>query len=833
MGQIVFQATLGGQTALVGQNTASSYSLTLPLATDTLVGKATTDTLTNKTLTAPVISSIVNTGTLTLPTSTDTLVGRATTDTLTNKTLTSPTLVGPILGTPASGSLLYCTDYPTSSLNGTINLATQVSGTLAVNRGGTGIATLTAGYIPFGAGTSAFNSTSNLFWDNTNTRLGIGTSSPQYVLDISSGSTVSSRLIASGSSTDAKSIYTSLGPTGTTVTLYTGTFGSQSAGVVTTLTNHPLIFGTYNQTNTMTFDTSGRLLIGTSSASGSNYLQVNSDATISGLTVGKGGGGDIYSTALGTNALLNNTSGISNTAVGRGSLSANTTGSGNTAVARDSLVFNTTGSNNSAFGYGALAFNTTASNNTAVGYQAGYTNSTGTNLTAIGYGALYGNTTGSSNSALGLNALQTNSTGGSNTAVGVGALQLNTTASNNTAVGYQASYSNTTGASNASLGYASLFSNTTGNYNTAIGQNALSANTTASNNTAVGYRAMYSNTTGADNTSVGVGALYGNTTGGSNAAFGENALTVNSTGNYNTALGTGALTYTTTASEGTAVGYQAGYANTTGGRNTSLGYQAGYSCSTNDSNLFVGWKAGFNTTGTGNTFVGGRNTTVGTSSGALVTTGSNNTILGAFDGNQSGLDIRTASNYIVLSDGAGNPRGIFDGSGNLMVGPTTAGGAGGMTLVPSASTPYITTVGSATSGGNAYYLYSTGASAARFYVDYGGTVHATSIVITAISDQRLKENIRDLDTGLNAVMSLKPRRFDWKEGKGQDKKNAAGFIAQEYQEIFPNSISTFKAGGDGIEYLTMNHEELIPTLVKAIQELKAEVDSLKQQLNGA
>jgi hypothetical protein len=46
-----------------------------------------TNTLTNKTLTAPIISTISNTGTLTLPTSTDTLVGRATTDTLTNKTI--------------------------------------------------------------------------------------------------------------------------------------------------------------------------------------------------------------------------------------------------------------------------------------------------------------------------------------------------------------------------------------------------------------------------------------------------------------------------------------------------------------------------------------------------------------------------------------------------------------------------------------------------------------------------------------------------------------------------------------------------------------------------
>ena len=65
-------------------------TLTLPTSTDTIVGRATSDTLTNKTLTAPIISTISNTGTLTLPTSTDTIVGRATSDTLTNKTLTAP-----------------------------------------------------------------------------------------------------------------------------------------------------------------------------------------------------------------------------------------------------------------------------------------------------------------------------------------------------------------------------------------------------------------------------------------------------------------------------------------------------------------------------------------------------------------------------------------------------------------------------------------------------------------------------------------------------------------------------------------------------------------------
>lgn len=86
-------------TAPVISTISNTGTLTLPTSTDTLVGRATTDTLTNKTLTAPVISTIVNTGTLTLPTSTDTLVGRATTDTLTNKTLTAPTINNPTLNT--------------------------------------------------------------------------------------------------------------------------------------------------------------------------------------------------------------------------------------------------------------------------------------------------------------------------------------------------------------------------------------------------------------------------------------------------------------------------------------------------------------------------------------------------------------------------------------------------------------------------------------------------------------------------------------------------------------------------------------------------------------
>ena len=61
MGQLVFQATLGGAVNLVGPNTASTYNLNVPAASDTIVARDTTDTLTNKTLTNPTVTNYVET----------------------------------------------------------------------------------------------------------------------------------------------------------------------------------------------------------------------------------------------------------------------------------------------------------------------------------------------------------------------------------------------------------------------------------------------------------------------------------------------------------------------------------------------------------------------------------------------------------------------------------------------------------------------------------------------------------------------------------------------------------------------------------------------------
>ncbi|NBW19218.1 MAG: hypothetical protein EBR82_65710, partial [Caulobacteraceae bacterium] len=270
---------------------------------------------------------------------------------------------------------------------------------------------------------------------------------------------------------------------------------------------------------------------------------------------------------------------------------------------------------------------------------------TGNQNTAVGISSLGWNasaaTTGSYNAAFGQGALTALTSGSSNVAVGSGSLQANTTASNNTAVGYQAGYSNTTSS-----------------YTTFIGQGAGYANTTGGNALAVGALSLYANTTGTDNSAIGTEALRANTTGGNNTALGRQALYSNTTASNNTAVGYQAGYDNTTGAGGVAFGYQAALANTTGNYNIFIGAFAGQgagSSITGGNNTVIGTSAGASlTTGTYNTFVGAAGQ-VNQGSGGLVTTGSKNTILGPYNGNQGGLDIRTASKYIVLSDGDGNP----------------------------------------------------------------------------------------------------------------------------------------------------------------------------------
>ena len=203
-----------------------------------------------------------------------------------------------------------------------------------------------------------------------------------------------------------------------------------------------------------------------------------------------------------------------------------------------------------------------------------------------------------------------------------------------------------------------------------------------------------------------------------------------------------------------------------------------------------------------------------------------------FDSTLNGLIMQGYGGLAFYTGGA-NERMRVDSSGNLLVGTTTTGGTG-FSVIPAnggAGVPGVFSQGASSSAGNTYHVYSTTAAAYRFYVGYNGTINATNTTISAISDQRLKENIVDLDIGLDKIMLLKPRKFDWKTGKGKDIKGDRGFIAQEFEQVFPELIDEWlDPAPEGEEAYKSVRADLIPIFVKAIQELSAKNDALEARV---
>ena len=176
-------------------------------------------------------------------------------------------------------------------------------------------------------------------------------------------------------------------------------------------------------------------------------------------------------------------------------------------------------------------------------------------------------------------------------------------------------------------------------------------------------------------------------------------------------------------------------------------------------------------------------------------------------------------------------RARIDSSGNLLVGTTDSNPNSGDGVKMNAGTGARTSiVGAADTNANfAITVYSRSPSAYRFQVGYGGTIYATSTSITAISDQTLKTNVRNLETGLTEVMALQPRRFDWING---DASNVAGFIAQEVQQVLPDLVEDYQYSDEETK-LGLKMGDILPTLVKAIQEQQAIIESLKARLDAA
>jgi hypothetical protein len=189
------------------------------------------------------------------------------------------------------------------------------------------------------------------------------------------------------------------------------------------------------------------------------------------------------------------------------------------------------------------------------------------------------------------------------------------------------------------------------------------------------------------------------------------------------------------------------------------------------------------------------------------------------------ISSQTTSSLVFYDETANTERARIDSSGNLLVGTTDANPNSGDGVKMNAGTGARTSiVGAADTNANfAITVYSRSPSAYRFQVGYGGTIYATSTSITAISDASLKTNVRDLETGLTEVMALQPRRFDWING---DASNVAGFIAQEVKQVLPDLVEDYQYSDEETK-LGLKMGDILPTLVKAIQEQQALITQLQ------
>ena len=330
------------------------------------------------------------------------------------------------------------------------------------------------------------------------------------------------------------------------------------------------------------------------------------------------------------------------------------------------------------------------------------------------------------------------------------------------------------------------------------------------------------------------GDLISSTSGTSNFRAGVNAgNSIQSGGNYNTAVGDEAGTGITTGDSNSLLGYQAGDSITEGGSNVAIGSGALSSLTTNGANTIIGASAGTSLTGADNTFVG-------KDAGYYITSGAKNTILGKFAGNSGGLDIRTASNYVVLSDGDGNLAAYRIGNSGGRQWHLIADADNDVGFViknTTSANPYgiaLQFTNAANNNGSQYFIVCTDSAASRFLVYNNGNVVNTNNSYGQYSDQKLKENITDATSQWNDIKSLKVRKFNF---KGDD-LTQIGVVAQELESAGMNGLVEENTDRDeemkdlGTTTKSVKYSVLYMKAVKALQEAMTRIEALEADVKA-
>jgi hypothetical protein len=323
------------------------------------------------------------------------------------------------------------------------------------------------------------------------------------------------------------------------------------------------------------------------------------------------------------------------------------------------------------------------------------------------------------------------------------------------------------------LGHKNLSSLYLGLRTTAVGIGAVQNLNNGSDNTAIGYNSMKLLHQGDLNTAVGSQALYSVYSGSYNIAVGFKSL-YNNTASQNVAMGYFSLFNNTTGELNTAVGSQALQTNVSGNRNTAIGHYS-LGTSTGNYNTATGFYSLYqNTTGYGNSGFG-------LEALASNTTGYYNTSIGY----QSGMSMTSGNNN---------------------------------TLIGYNSQPSSGSVNNEITLGNASIT----------------TLRSMVTSITSLSDRRDKTDIIEISEGLNFIKQLKPVSFTWNtRDKSKVGIKSAGFIAQDLLSLQKSSSI-----GENLDLVSENNPDklearynnLLPVMVKAIQDQQTIIEQLKKEL---
>lgn len=299
-------------------------------------------------------------------------------------------------------------------------------------------------------------------------------------------------------------------------------------------------------------------------------------------------------------------------------------------------------------------------------------------------------------------------------------------------------------------------------------------------NTAAGYQVLKNNTTGEGNAANGYQPLYYNTTGNYNTTSGFRSLFSNTTGNYNTAIGSYSLHSNTIGNWNVAIGSGSLRNNKTADKNTAIGYEALKSATFWD-NTAVGYQALLNNTeGFDNSAVGVNaldanysgeaNTAIGKNAMRSMVTGNNNTAIG-FNSDIT----NNASNSTAIGNGA-----TVNVSNKIRLGNNNI------------------------------------------------NVIEGQVAFTSASDMRLKKNIKDITTGTDFIMKLRPVEYQMNQG---DEKINFGFLAQDIEKLLGTNNSLLTISGDTDRTLGLRYTDFIAPLVKTVQEHQKQIESQQKQID--